>query len=110
MYKRTAQPEILQCTKNDAKTIIIARFGMLECGHNLKGTMKEICTKCNVTDDENHRLNVCSKLKVTNTETDVSTPIEFNDVYSNDSTTLRNIIKVIKQQWNTVTAHGTTKK
>ena len=51
-YKRKPQPDIIQCSKQETKTIIIARFGMLECGKNYKGTMNEICRQCDVTDDD----------------------------------------------------------
>ena len=62
-YERNPQADIIQCTKHETKTIIIARFGMLECGRNYKGSMSEICNECNDLDDENHRLNFCAKFK-----------------------------------------------
>ena len=60
-YKRQPRPEILRTTKHEAKTIVIARYGMLQCGKNYKGTMNEICNECDILDDEDHRLNCCVK-------------------------------------------------
>ena len=33
-YERKPIDEILSCTKNECKTLVIARYGMLECGMN----------------------------------------------------------------------------
>ena len=65
-YKREPRPEILQMTKHETKTIVTARYRMLQCGKNFKGTMKEICDTCNTIDDENHRLNDCIKWRTIN--------------------------------------------
>ena len=104
-YSRKVQTELLTCTRHETKTIIIARFKMLECGSNFKGTINAICRTCNVNDDENHRLNMCPTYKTIN-----SPPIRphtnFNDIYSDNKNILTNIIRSIEQQWNTKTAHG----
>ena len=39
MYVRNPKKELLLCTKNECKIIIMARYGMLECGVNYKGTL-----------------------------------------------------------------------
>ena len=44
----------MSLTKRETKMLIIARFGMLECGKNFKGTMNEICLNCNTRDTEEH--------------------------------------------------------
>ena len=106
LYRRQPRPEIKNCTKNETKTMIIARYGMLECGRNFKGTLKETCDLCNCIDDENHRLNYCPKWKDRNLH-DKDMKIDFNNVYSNDTDVLRDILKVISTVWNTYNAHGT---
>ena len=80
--------KIIQCSKYDTKTIIIARYGMLECGRNYKGNKPEICTQCHVLDDENHRLNECIKFRDVNLY-DSETKEDF---FANDIETLREII------------------
>ena len=53
-YQRKPAAELLKCSRQDTKAIIIARYGMLECGKNYKGTLPESCVSCNTTDDKNH--------------------------------------------------------
>ena len=108
-YVREPIPELLLCNKHETKTLIIARFGMLECGKNFKGTMNEICNVCKVTDNENHRLNDCpshKKVNLFNTENRV----DFSDVFSADVNVLRPIIKEIEKVWNVRNAHGSMNK
>ena len=45
-YRRRTTEMIKNCTKNESKLFIMSRFGMLECGKNMKGTINEICTIC----------------------------------------------------------------
>ena len=93
-------------TRQETKTILMARYGMLQCGVNYKGTVQLQCLTCNVLDNEDHRLNACKSWQETNlfNETD---KIPFECVYSTDVTVLRNIIPKIENVWNTRSAHGT---
>ena len=102
-YQRKPLEELRGRSKHETKTIIIARFGMLECGSNYKGSMNTFCKKCKVTDDENHRLNECPVYKVSPNR------VNFNDIYSCDPNLLTHVVKQIERLWNTKTAHGTTK-
>ena len=60
-YTRKPLPELIRQNKQRTRTIILARYGMLECGTNFKGTIPENCRLCSVRDDENHRLNECKR-------------------------------------------------
>ena len=104
-YQREPLDILLQCTKQETKAILIARFGMLECGKNFKGTLKEMCTKCNTLDDESHRLNFCEKLKDINL-CNSEQKANFNDIYSNDVRVVKGISACIEKVWNVKTAHG----
>ena len=95
---------LTQLSRQECKTLIIARYKMLQCGRNFKGTMSEVCNICNVTDDEDHVLNHCPKYEM-HRESD--TCINFNDIYSNQIEILRAIISTIERFWNTSNAHGT---
>ena len=97
------------CTKQETKTLIIARFGMLECGYNFKAGMSEECNQCSVLDNEDHRLNYCVKFKGFN-YCNSSEKVNFEDIYSNDMPTLRKTIPLIERVWNTKCAHGTMNK
>ena len=79
---------------------------MLECGKNFRGSLKELCNECNIYDDENHRLNHCSKWKDTNLYNN-DEKVDINLMYSNDINVLRQIISKIEGVWNIKTAHGT---
>ena len=105
-FKREAQPEILKTSKHETKTIIISRYGMLQCGKNYKGTMTDKCDKCNCIDDENHRLNYCIKWKDLNLYHETE-KVDFNLVYSDKIEEIRYVIERVERIWNTRNSHGT---
>lgn len=105
-YQRKPQPEILLCTKRETKTIVISRFGMLECGKNLKGTIGETCRDCCLLDDESHRLNHCIKFRNINNY-DCTEKVSFELIHSRDPDVLRKIIPEIAKIWNLCNGNGT---
>ena len=105
-YVRQSTQELLSCSKQETKTLMIARFRMLECGTNYKGSKSEICSTCKRKDDENHRLNECKKY-VSNNYHDSDDKLPFDLIYSQDLKQLRKIISRIENVWNTSNAHGT---
>ena len=105
-YTRKPQDIIVKCNKYESKTLIIARFGMLECGRNYKGNKPEICSQCTVIDDEDHRLNHCDKFRDINF-CNHTEKVDFKKIYSNDIDTVREVLPMIQKVWNTKTAHGT---
>ena len=104
-YQRTPLNEILQSTKTETKTLLTARFGMLECGRNFKGTKDKQCVKCGVLDDETHRLNHCTLYEQINFCSSVE-KVDFRDTYSTDICMLRAVIPKIQQVWNIKSANG----
>ena len=108
-YEWKPDKELTQCSKQETKALIIARFHMLECGQNYKGTLKEVCVTCNCPDDENHRLNECVRFRDINFY-DAETKINFQDVFSTDLNVLKAVIPKIQQVWNVTNAHGTMNK
>ena len=91
-YHRSPSAELLRCNRQETKSILIARFGMLECGRNFKGTQNAICNKCNVSDDESHRLNDCIKYKSTNFCNNTNKS-NFHHIFSNDVQVLRETVR-----------------
>ena len=108
-YIRRPVPEILFLNKQETKTLVIARFGMLECGKNFKNSMNMKCNVCHVVDDENHRLNHCIVYKNLNLF-DTVDKVNFSDIFSSDITTIRAVIKHIEKLWNVKNGHGTINK
>ena len=105
-YVRSPEQELLKSTRQETKTILIARYGMLECGKNFKGSSNPNCSACHCTDDESHRMNYCRLWRSINLF-DETNKLDFNLVYSHDINILRTIIPKIEQVWNTKNAHGT---
>ena len=108
-YKREPLKEVIQGDRQRSKTLILARHGMLECGANFKGTMLEKCRECNVTDNEYHRLNECTKWKDLN-QADSPEKFVFENIYSNDADILKLIIGAIENVWEFRYANGRMKK
>ena len=105
-YERKPLCEIMLCSKQETKAIVTARYGMLECGKNFKGTQTERCQECNVLDDENHRLNYCTIYKDLNNYDSV-TKIDYQMIHSDDPVELRRIVYEIMKVWNLRNANGT---
>ena len=78
---------------------------MLECVKNFKGTLPEICPACSVTDDEQHRLNQCTRYERTNF-CNSDEKHNFDDVYDSDVSVVKEILKSIEKVWNVKTGHG----
>ena len=108
-YTRKPVDEILRLTKNETKTLIIARYGMLECGQNFKGTARPTCTVCDKTDNEYHRLNDCKRWVGSNFY-GTSDKADFDLIYSSDIDTIKTILPKICFVWNTRNANGTMQK
>ena len=105
-YQRAPLKELIKCTKLETKTILLSRFGMLDCGKNFKGTRIINCEECGVYDDEKHRVNYCSKFRSLNNY-DSETKVDFGLIYSNDVDILRKIMPKISEVWNIQNANGT---
>ena len=83
-----------------------ARYGMLECGKNFKGTLDMERHSCGVTDDESHRLHTCTRWEGKNL-IGKDEQVDFQDVLSDNIITLRKIMPHIQTLWNVKNAHGT---
>ena len=108
-YENHPVPELIASSKLETKTLIIARAGMLECGKNFKGSIPEMCKKCHVLDDENHRMKDCPDWHHPNDLEDLNL-LDFKDIYSNDPQKLQPVIKHIQGVWELSLGKGTMKK
>ena len=105
-YKREPQYTILRTSKQETKSIIMARYGLLECGKNFKGTLREICDTCCCIDDEKHRLNLCVRWKDVNLF-DSATKLNYDLIYSNVIVDIRTVMTQINKIWDTRNTCGT---
>ena len=108
-YERQPPQPIIQGSKQRAKTIILARHGMLECGSNYRGTIPSTCHSCSTADDENHRLNFCTLYSEFNLANEV-TKVDFNDVFSDDHLVLTPILTHVQKVWECQYANGRAKR
>ena len=108
-YVRGLESEFIMTTKTEAKSLIIARYGMLECGQNFKGTSSATCTTCDTIDNEDHRLNNCQKWSALNLFNN-DEKVDFDQIYSSDIGVIRPILSKIQSVWNTKCANGTMQK
>ena len=82
------------------RALIMARYGMLKCASNFQnGFGTKLCDKCNVFDDENHRINTCIKWRKINLY-DTEQKVEFNDVFSNDNDKCFQIVETVLSMWD----------
>ena len=104
-YERKPMEPIQRLNRHETKVLISSRFHMLECGTNYKGTLLETCPACNVIDDEQHRLNYCTRFERTNF-CNSANRVDFNDIFSTDFAVVKNALNHIEKVWNMKTGHG----
>ena len=108
-YTRQPQKELKSLSKKETKILMTARFGMLECGKNYKGTLSELCSLCCCIDDEEHRMNNCPKYYQTNF-CNRPDKLGFNNIYSDNIDDIRIIMKRIETVWDINSGHGSIRK
>ena len=110
VYERKPMPSILKRNKLQARVQLMALFGMLDCANNFKcGNGGKDCRDCDVLDDENHRINDCSKFREFNL---YHSPIkyDFKGIFSNDEDTVLRTIEVIMHVWNLENGKNETRR
>ena len=104
-YKRKPMGQTLKNDKNTTKALILARFGMIECGKNFRNKITQTCPQCETLDDEDHRLNFCIKWRDINFY-DESEKVPFGEIYSCEEEKLKEMISRIKKVWNVEVENG----
>ena len=97
--------QTLKNDKNTTKALILARFGMIECGKNFRNKITQTCPQCETLDDEDHRLNFCIKWRDINFY-DESEKVPFGEIYSCEEEKLKEMISRIKKVWNVEVENG----
>ena len=98
-YKRPQNP-LFELPRKVVRTIIMARYGMLECANNYSGKYgTKLCKDCKVIDDESHRLNTCKRWSNVNLY-GRGCSINFESVFSDDKETLLQLSTCLKSVWN----------
>ena len=91
---------LFELPRHSVKTILMARYGMLDCAANYHGRYRtKLCEECGVTDNEDHRINSCRKWENVNlygTEYNIN----FDIVFSNNIDELRQMSGCLNCIWN----------
>ena len=103
-YERKLMEPIQKLNRHQTKGLFLS-FRMLECGRNFKSTLPEVCPTCDVTDNEHHRLNICTRFRQTNL-CDTVNKVNFEDVFSSDIAVITNALSHIENVWNLKLGHG----
>ena len=83
-----------------ARALIMGRYGMLKCKSNFsRGSGKKLCDVCNVTDDEDHRVNHCTVYESMN-RCHSDSKIDFNGIYSDDLNESLKVVRAILELWD----------
>ena len=100
-YKRSPDELLLRNQSlTFARALIMGRYGMLECASNYSTKYGgKNCHRCNVVDDEAHRINDCILYKHIN-RFHSPEKITFNDIYSTDEKLSYEIVKTIMSMWD----------
>ena len=99
-YARRPCMRTLNSDRLSARLRIMARYHMLDCRRNFKkGYGGDLCNVCKTIDDENHRINYCTKYKERNL---ALSPIKFDfeSIYSDNEETVKRALEVISHLWN----------
>ena len=82
----------------------MARYGMLICGKNFQGTLKQQCNQCDTMDNEDHRLNTCPKWETNFLKEEEKT--NFETIFTTNLEEIKVIVKKIQRVWNVKTGNG----
>ena len=78
----------------------MGRYGMLDCGANFsKGYGKNDCGTCGTRDDEDHRMNYCTKYQDVNLCNN-NEKIDFNLIYSDCIEDNLKVVEAILRIWD----------
>ena len=99
-YARAPCMNALKGSKSQGRVRLMATYRMLDCRRNFKkGYGGDLCNVCKTIDDENHRINYCTKYKERNL---ALSPIKFDfeSIYSDNEETVKRALEVISHLWN----------
>ena len=99
-YTRSPRMDILCKSRFRARIQLMSMTGMLDCAKNYKNGYKgDLCSVCGTTDDENHRINFCTKFSRINLCNSL-VKFDFRCIYSQDPETVDRAIDVVSMLWN----------
>ena len=83
-----------------ARAFIMGRYGMLKCKSNFShGSGQKLCDVCNVTDNEDHRINHCTVYETMN-RCHSGNKINFDGIYSDDLDESLKVVRAVLELWD----------
>ena len=99
-YVRAPRMDILCKSRLRSRIQLMSMFGMLDCAKNYKNGYKDdLCSVCHTIDDENHRINSCTKFSDINLCNSL-VKFDFCCIYSRDQDAVDRAIEVVGTLWN----------
>ena len=99
-YDRKPHPLLMENNKLVARAYVMGRFGMLQCAANFSaGNGGKICKRCDVFDDECHRINSCPLWKKTNLS-DSQEKIDFSLINSCNEKDVMRVLEIVLRMWD----------
>ena len=82
------------------RAYVMGRYGMLQCAANFSdGYRTKLCPRCNVTDNEDHRMNYCPVWSDLNLY-ESNKKINFEDIHSDNELESMTVVKKILKIWD----------
>ena len=93
-FARSPSSAFKSMNRNQMRIILIARYGMLDCGKNYHHKYgSKLCRTCSQMDDENHRINGCER------QPGNKDWVEFRDIFQDKKDTLLRMAEIIAKVW-----------
>ena len=82
------------------RVVLMGRYGMLKCRANFSSSFSsKNCPKCDVVDDESHRINYCSVFRSINL-CDSTEKINFDGLFSDNLNEVLTVVTIILKLWD----------
>ena len=99
-YIRQPLPILRELTCVEMRALVMGRYGMLDCRANFSaGYGNKQCLRCDVEDNEVHRMNECPLYGSVN-RVDSDQKVDFGKIYSNSIDDVRPVIDAILEMWD----------
>ena len=106
-YIRQPLPILRELTCVEMRALVMGRYGMLDCRANFSaGYGNKQCLRCDVEDNEVHRMNECPLYGSVN-RVDSDQKVDFEKIYSDSIDDVRPVIDAILEMWDL--EHGKNK-
>ena len=99
-YQRQPHPFITKNNTLTTRAFIMGKYGMLQCAANYSnGYGSKNCPRCQLVDNENHRINECQEWSEINCAS-INEKLDFSLIQSDVETSVMSIVQQILSMWD----------